>query len=51
MLEGKRIKDVKRYVDWVNTCPDITGYTSYHDAYLAKFEPEQLENQKDLGEF
>lgn len=40
-----RIVDVKSYVDWVNTEPNINGFKSYFEAYKSlKQEQKSLVN-------
>lgn len=51
MMNNRKIRDVAAYVAWVRTEPDITGFSNYYDAYIAKFEPEQNEIQELLARY
>jgi hypothetical protein len=34
MISEQKKVDVKAYVDWVKTEPNINGFSSYYEAYL-----------------
>ena len=49
MFIKNKLVDIKSYVDWVKTNPDITGHSTYFEAYLSKIEREN--EQKKIGDY
>jgi hypothetical protein len=48
-----KILDVKAYVEWVRSNPELGNHSSYFDAYIHRFEGKTLksQNQKSLGDY